>query len=196
MFFFETNALHFSPEFMGRVTLIGQVAHLLGVALYRFFLRSVPLKRIFKWSCILGTVIGLSQLILIFRWNTHLGLSDQLFVLGDKAVLNVIGQVAFMPVLVLAARLCPEGVEATLFALLMSIANGGDIVGGLMGNTLLFLLSRCGAVGAGLTEMLGVTDQDFTNLGLLTMICVFGNLLPLFLVHLLPEDTPEHERTT
>lgn len=30
-----------------------------------------------------------------------------------------------MPILVLAARLCPEGVEATLFATLMSILNGG-----------------------------------------------------------------------
>ena len=29
-----------------------------------------------------------------------------------------------MPILVLAARLCPEGVEATLFATLMSILNG------------------------------------------------------------------------
>jgi len=31
-----------------------------------------------------------------------------------------------MPILVLAARLCPEGVEATLFATLMSISNGGS----------------------------------------------------------------------
>jgi Mg/Co/Ni transporter MgtE len=35
-------------------------------------------------------------------------------------LLTVIGQIAFMPVLVLAAKLCPAGVEATL-ALLMSI---------------------------------------------------------------------------
>ena len=28
--------------------------------------------------------------------------------LGDSAVLTVLGQVSFMPVLVLAARLCPE----------------------------------------------------------------------------------------
>lgn len=34
-------------------------------------------------------------------------------------------QASFMPILVLAARLCPEGVEATLFATLMSILNGG-----------------------------------------------------------------------
>ena len=37
-----------------------------------------------------------------------LGLSNELFVLGDSVVLTVLGQVAFMPVLVLAAKMCPE----------------------------------------------------------------------------------------
>ena len=137
MFFFETNELHFSPEFMGRVTLIGQIAHLLGVGVYRFFLRSTSLKKVFTWSCIFSTVIGMSQLILISRLNTQIGLSDKLFVLGDSAILQAIGQVAFMPVLVLAARLCPEGIEATLFALIMSINNGGGVVGNLLGKRLI-----------------------------------------------------------
>jgi hypothetical protein len=52
-------------------------------------------------------------------------------------------QVSFMPILVLAARLCPEGVEATLFATLMSILNGGGSVGV--------------ALGSALTASLGVT---------------------------------------
>ena len=34
-------------------------------------------------------------------------------------------QVAFMPTLVLAAQLCPAGVEGTLFATLMSVFNAG-----------------------------------------------------------------------
>jgi len=38
--------------------------------------------------------------------------------------MSLIMQASFMPILVLAARLCPEGVEATLFATLMSILNG------------------------------------------------------------------------
>lgn len=40
--------------------------------------------------------------------NKSLGLSNELFVLGDSLVLTVLGQVSFMPILVLAARLCPE----------------------------------------------------------------------------------------
>lgn len=37
-----------------------------------------------------------------------LGISNELFVLGDSVVLTALSQVAFMPVLVLAAQLCPE----------------------------------------------------------------------------------------
>ncbi|PWZ38521.1 hypothetical protein Zm00014a_035751 [Zea mays] len=48
---------------------------------------------------------------------------------------------SFMPVLVLAAKLCPPGMEATLFATLMSISNAGSVTGGL--------------VGAGLTRIWG-----------------------------------------
>lgn len=39
--------------------------------------------------------------------NKQLGLDDQLFVLGDSVVLTVLGQISFLPLLVLAARSCP-----------------------------------------------------------------------------------------
>jgi hypothetical protein len=81
-------------------------------------------------------------------------------------------QVSFMPILVLAARLCPEGVEATLFATLMSISNGGSFVGS--------------ALGAGLTGMLGVTSTDFSSLFPLVLLCNMSTLLPAPFLGLLP----------
>jgi hypothetical protein len=42
------------------------------------------------------------QLILVSGANRALGLSDELFVLGDSVILTVLGQVSFMPILVLA----------------------------------------------------------------------------------------------
>ena len=53
--------------------------------------------------------------------NQQWGLSNELFVLGDSLVLTVLSQVSFMPVLVLAARLCPE-VTLLLLADFISIA--------------------------------------------------------------------------
>lgn len=103
--------------------------------------------------------------MLVYHLNRQLGIPDELFTFGDDVVLAVLGQLAFMPTLVLAARLCPPGVEGTLFALLMSIFNGGGILGS--------------ELGALLTRMLGVTDVDFRNLGLLIVLCNLSSLLPL-----------------
>ena len=105
------------------------------------------------------------QLLLVYHWNRQLGIPDELFTFGDDVVLAVLGQLAFMPTLVLAARLCPPGVEGTLFALLMSIFNGGGIVGS--------------ELGALLTRAMGVTDVEFTNLGMLITVCNLSSLLPL-----------------
>lgn len=82
-----------------------------------------------------------------------------------------------MPVLVLAAKLCPEGMEATLFATLMSISNGGGVLGGL--------------IGAGLTQVFGVTRDHFDNLAVLIILCNLSSLLPLPLLGLLPQDTSD-----
>lgn len=82
-----------------------------------------------------------------------------------------------MPVLVLAARLCPEGMEATLFATLMSVFNGGNLLGGL--------------IGAALTQLFGITKDTFNNLTTLVIICNLSSLLPLPLLGLLPEETPD-----
>lgn len=86
-------------------------------------------------------------------------------------------QASFMPVLVLAARLCPEGMEATLFATLMSVSNGGSVLGGL--------------IGAGLTQLFGITKDSFDNLTVLIALCNLSSLLPLPLLGLLPKDDPE-----
>lgn len=45
MFYFYSNHLHFSPEFLGWVALAGSCAGLAGVLLYNACLKNVPLKR-------------------------------------------------------------------------------------------------------------------------------------------------------
>lgn len=171
-FFFTTNELGFEPEFLGRVRLVTSLAALVGTWLFQRFLRSVPFRIIFGWSTVLSTLLGLSTLLLVTHANRALGIDDHWFSLGDSLVLTVAGQIAFMPVLVLAARLCPPGVEATLFALLMSVVN------------LAGLLSY--ESGAVLMHWLGITESNFTNLALLVVITNVTTLLPLPLLGWLP----------
>ena len=78
------------------------------------------------------------------------------------------GEIAFLPTLVLAARLCPPGIEAVLFATLMSLYNGASTVGT--------------EIGAALTKGFGVTESDFSNLALLTIICNVSSIFPLVFI--------------
>ncbi|CAA0823086.1 Folate-biopterin transporter 1- chloroplastic [Striga hermonthica] len=179
MFYFITNKLGFTPEFLGRVKLVTSIASLVGVGFYNGFLKGVRLRKIFLVTTVIGSVLGMTQVILVTGLNRKFGISDEWFAIGDSLILTVLGQVSFMPVLVLAAKLCPEGMEATLFATLMSISNGGSVLGGL--------------IGAGLTRLFGVTKDKFDSLTFLIILCNLSSLLPLPLLGLLPENTADDD---
>jgi folate/biopterin transporter len=182
MFFFNTNVLHFGPEFLGRVRLASAVAALGGLWLYQRFLQNTDIKKLMLGATLMGVPLGLTQLILVTRVNVAYGISDQIFSLTDGAVLAALGQVAFMPTLVLAARLCPPGVEGTLFAALMSIYNASG--------------ATSNELGALLTSALGITDTDFTNLWKLVLISSLSSLLPLPLLGFIDEAVPPVEKSS
>jgi hypothetical protein len=128
---------------------------------------------------VISSALGLTTLLLITHANRSLGIDDHWFSLGDSLILRMVGQIAYMPLLVLSAQLCPEGVEATLFALLMSVLN----LAALVSNEL----------GALLTHWLGVTATNFDNLWLLILITKLLTLLPLPFLGLLPSGNIEQE---
>ncbi|PSB01879.1 folate/biopterin family MFS transporter [Merismopedia glauca] len=178
-FYFTTNELGFGPEFLGRVRLVSSLASLVGIWVFQRYLKTVPFRTMFGWTICLSTGLGMTTLLLVTHVNRDLGIGDRWFSLGDSLILTVMGQIAFMPVLVLAARLCPPGIEATLFALLMSIVN----LAGLVSHE----------TGALLTHFLGVTERNFDNLWLLVTIANLSSLLPLPLLSLLPPNDRQGE---
>ncbi|MEH1847519.1 MAG: folate/biopterin family MFS transporter [Nostoc sp.] len=173
-FYFTTNELHFEPEFLGRVHLVTSFASLAGVWIFQRFLKSIPFRVIFTWSTVLSSILGMTMLLLVTHTNRLLGIDDHWFSLGDSLILTVMGKIAFMQVMVLAARLCPSGVEATLFALLMSVFNSAGSVSH--------------AFGALITYWLGITATNFESLWLLVVITNLSTLLPLPFINWLPAE--------
>jgi len=175
MFYFTTNDLKFQPELLGQIRLASSVASLLGVIGYRTWLKTVSIRDIIVWSTIISMPLGLTQTLLTSHYNRVLGIPDALFALIDTVVLTVLGQVAFMPVLSLAASLCPPGIEGTLFAALMSVYNASGALSG--------------ELGAVVTSALGITDTNFEQLTALIAICSLSSLLPLLLIDRLMEPS-------
>ncbi|KAI5394040.1 hypothetical protein KIW84_060944 [Lathyrus oleraceus] len=145
-----------------RVKLVTSIASLLGVGLwgclfrgYKYYSREYDIG-IHIFPCLFQVLIVYAWVFLVTGLNRKFGISDEWFAIGDSLILTVLSQASFMPVLVLAARLCPEGMDATLFATLMSVSNGGSVLGGL--------------VGAGLTQVFGITKDKFDNLAALIIL--------------------------
>lgn len=187
-FFFLTEDLHLGPEFLGRVRLVTATASLVGVWLYQKFFRTAKIKDILFWSTVASFPLGLLPVLLITHANRALGIPDTALIFGDDVALAALGEISFLPTLVLAARLCPPGVEAVLFATLMSIFNGASTVGT--------------EIGALLTKLFGVTESNFDNLAALTVLCNVTSLWPLLVIGLLDgvgdvsEDEIESDDTT
>ncbi|MEA5583558.1 folate/biopterin family MFS transporter [Nodularia harveyana UHCC-0300] len=181
-FFFSTNELHFQPEFLGRVRLVTSGASLMGIWIFQRFLKGVSFRAIFAWSTVLSSALGMTTLLLVTHTNRTLGIDDHWFSLGDSLILTVMGQIAYMPVLVLAARLCPPGVEATLFALLMSVSN----LAGMVSQEL----------GAIIMHWLGITETNFELLWVLVIITNLSTLLPLPFIPWLPANDPQADLPT
>ena len=97
-------------------------------------------------------------------------------------VITLVGQFVTMPMVVLGARICPVGVEGTLYALLMSLSNMGGVIGSEWGS--LF------------TGMFGVTATNFSSLWKLMLVCHAFSLIPLFSVRLLRGITPSSRSET
>ena len=162
----DAGGLGFDPDFLGRASAAGSVAGLVGVAAYNGLFKEARLSSVILWSSVASAIIGLAPLALVSHANRAWGLDDRLFSLGDDVVQSALGEVGFLPLLVLAAKICPPGIEGALFAALMSIFNLGGIVS-----------TEAGAL---LTDAFHVSETDFSNLSPLIVTCAASSLLPLF----------------
>jgi hypothetical protein len=180
--FGDTHNAHarpcFNPEFVGWMSVVGYASFAGGTFLYHRYFSAWSYRRIWQMTQIVFVILNLMDYVWVSRWNLALGIPDKAFVLGEEVLSPVFARLSAMPMFVLAARLCPPGIEATLFALTMGLSN----FGGKMGSYL----------GIGLLDALGgVHAPQFENLRLLVVIRSLTRALPLLLIPwLVPSGSP------
>jgi MFS family permease len=139
LLFYQTDVLKFSQQFIGHLSALASIAAVAGALVYAPLSRRVPLKRLINLSIGIGVVSTLAYLLYRDAWSA----------LVIDTIFGAVGMIAQLAFLDLAAKSCPRLVEATFFALLMSIYNGGvqgsQVVGGYLydwlGYTPLVLIS-------------------------------------------------------
>jgi folate/biopterin transporter len=181
MTFFYERELGFTANEFGMLDIMGYIVSIAGTFIYKRFLRNVSFPKIFFWALFLSFVLENTLLLLVLHTNREMGIPDFVFALIERIVITLVGQFISMPMVVLGARVCPVGVEGTLYALLMSITNMGDVVSSEWGSLL--------------TSMFGVTSTNFKNLWKLMLLCNLFDLIPLFSIKLVKGVSPTASKT-
>jgi len=171
-FYFYTNRLKISSDTLTAVGAFSSAASLAGIWCYNRYLKLVPIRPYMGAGTVLTTLIASTSLLLYTGKNRDLGLGDSFFLIGDSVLMAAAGQIMMMPLLTLAAQLCPRNIEGTMFSCFTAIFNLGMFVGQ--------------QSGAALTSLMGVDDHNFDNITLLCIICLVCNLLVLPALVLLP----------
>ena len=122
--YYEIDILGFSQQFIGHLSALGSLAAIVGATIYAPLSRRMSLRRVI----ILSIGIGVAGTL------AYLGYRGPVSAVIIDVVFGCVGMITQLAFLDLAAKACPRHVEATFFALLMSVFNAGtqgsQIVGG------------------------------------------------------------------
>lgn len=113
--YYQADVLGFSQHFIGLLASLNSAASVLGAIVYAPLSRRMPLRRLLNWS--IGVGVAGTLCYLVYRGRVSAIAIDTFF-----GGVGMIMQLAFLD---LAAKACPRRVEATFFALLMSVYNTG-----------------------------------------------------------------------
>lgn len=174
LFYYQTDFLHLDASFLGTARVVSWGGLMLGTFIYNRFLKHVRLRKIFLGTHIALFILNLIDNILVLRLNSSLGISDKAFVLGTSALADAVNQFKLMPFLVLSGRLCPPGIEGTLFALFMSINNFGSTISSFF--------------GAVVASVLDLSSNRFDNLAFGICIQAVCTLIPVCFLFLIPKE--------
>ena len=95
----------------------------LGAALYRLKFRETSLRKMFVCTTLIITVFSGLQIILVTGANEALGISAKVFVLTGEAMDAVVESLGLLPLLVLTAKLTPDGNEGSVYCSMIAATN-------------------------------------------------------------------------
>jgi hypothetical protein len=151
---------------------IGTVASIFGAILYQHVFSGIPWRTFFYIVMLVSLPISLTQFIVIFKLNEKWGISSFAFLFGSEVIGDTVAFLIQMPILIMSAKLSPDNIEGTVYALQVSTNNIGS--------------SLSGQLGALLTQYYSVTTDHLDNLWKLTLVCISIGILPILFVPCLP----------
>lgn len=136
-FFFLKEKLGFSETFLGSLSSVAWVGAVIGCFLYAKIFQHIPMKTTLRWAVWLNAVNILTTFCVRGRWSAAV-----FSFLG-----GVLAYLGLLPLMATAALLSRrKGIEGSLFALLMSVNNLGQLVATFIGGNLFGIIGIPGLI--------------------------------------------------
>lgn len=179
MYFLQTE-LHYTPKQFAWMTVSGSLSFFLATVTFNRFLTNKPPASIILIGLIGTYICRLAQLFVTLNVFPYFWI-----VLLDGVAESFFGTLILMPLLVIVADGCKNGIEGSLYAMMMAISNASAIFGSWFGTIVGYLF--------------GVSRSNFNNLSWFIILCAtLEFFIPLFAIRKTPsvsEDLPGLDRT-
>ena len=171
LYYYETEVLGITQIVISWLSVVSYAALFLGVSLYSMCLLSVQIR----WMMVIACCINLFGAVttLLFTRGMFLGMPPLVFLIMTTTVTDTLYN-AFtqMPAMVLFAKLIPESVESSMFALLTGLMN--------------FSLYAAQELAIFVNSFIGVNSDSLNRLWELYAIQAGCCCIPLLFVCILP----------
>ncbi|MFH0985230.1 MAG: MFS transporter [Candidatus Omnitrophota bacterium] len=140
-FYYTVDTLKFTPSFLGILQAVTSVGGLLGSVLFGLAFAKFPIRKFLLIAIAVGVFATLSYFVYFVPWMVAHPALLKSFALTMNFFLGAASAVIFLALLNLAARTSPQYAGGTVFALLMSFYNLGQMGSSALGG---YLFSRIG----------------------------------------------------
>lgn len=177
--YYLEKELNFTATEFGYLKISRRIFAIISLNIYKKYFRHVELRTIFFWSLLSVLIFEQSKFLIIYD---VVPIPKFVLALVEGLIMTILGEFILMPLVVLSARICPEGIEGTFYAFIISIQNLSGILGDEWGSLI--------------TAAFNVTSTNFSALWKVILVCHFFDIIPIIVVRLLPRKTENTEETT
>ncbi|EKX72903.1 BT1 folate/biopterin transporter family protein [Theileria equi strain WA] len=174
LFYYITNELGYTATFMGTLRLVYGIAALSGILAHKYLYGSSGTRKILLWSTLIALPFYMSPALLTSGMNKSLGIPDKVLILCGGFLLEAIGELQILPILTYTSKIAPKGLEASVFAALMTVKSLGLAVSKIFTALLVYFM--------------GITATDFSNLTNFILICGILSYSAIFVLKYIPSD--------
>jgi hypothetical protein len=161
--YFLREKLHYTADNFTYLNVLSSMSFVFGLITFKYYFRKFQLKKVLSIAVITSTVLRLTQIGVVLEWFPYFG-----FVMIDGMVESFCGQLIMMPLVIVAAKVCDDGLEGAFFSFVMSVMNFGGFLGD--------------EFGALIAHILGVSKTQFEHLYILMLIGILMDLIIPFIL--------------